>query len=202
MRLLYHGRVDRRKGVFELIDAFRRLREGGRDVRLTVSGIGPDYEETRRRCDEVEGATATGHADYLAAPDLYRDADVFVSPTHAEGFSNTILEAMASGLPIVSCRAVGVVDCLTHGRNGLLAEVGDVDDLTRQIERVLDDAELRRELAETALREARELYAWPTIAGRIEEVYERVAGRPTADDFEPMTGSPDECRFRAEPHLL
>ena len=47
-------------------------------------------------------------------------------PTYAEGFSNTILEAMASGLPCVSCRAVGVVDCLRDGENGLLVEPGDV----------------------------------------------------------------------------
>src|SRR3712207_7442293 len=48
---------------------------------------------------------------------IYRRGDVFVSPTYSEGFSNTILEAMASGLPIVSTRAVGVVDCLTDGVN-------------------------------------------------------------------------------------
>ena len=202
VRLLYHGRVDRRKGVFELIEAFGRLRDEGRDVTLTVSGIGPDYNETKRRCEQVEGATATGHADYSAAPDLYRTGDVFVSPTHAEGFSNTILEAMASGLPIVSCRAVGVVDCLKHGRDALLAEVGDVDDLTSQFGRMLDDGPLRRRLAEVALEEVRRLYSWPAIAGRIAGVYERVEERPKYDDFEEMTGEPDPCRFRAEPHLL
>ena len=202
VRLLYHGRVDRRKGVFELIEVYERLRAEGRDVTLRVSGIGPDYEEARRRCEAIDGATATGYADYFDAPEVYRAADVFVSPTHAEGFSNTILEAMASGLPIVSCRAVGVVDCLEHGRDGLLAGVGDVDDLAAQVRRVLDDAPLRRRLAGAALAEARELYAWPAVAGRIVEVYRRVVEAPARERFVPMTGEPDPCRFRGEPHLL
>ena len=169
---------------------------------LQVSGIGPDCEEARERCAALPGATATGHAEYLDAPDVYRGGDLFVSPTHAEGFSNTILEAMASGLPVVSCRAIGVVDCLAHERDALLAEVSDVRDLAGQIRRLLDDAPLRRRLATTALEEVRRLYAWPAVARQIVGVYDRLASRPRDDDFEPMKGEPDPCRFRAEPHLL
>ena len=203
VRLLYHGRVDRRKGVLELLDAYANLRGDGRQLTLQVSGIGPDFEEVRDRCASLPGATASGHVDYFDAPDVYRRGDVFVSPTHAEGFSNTILEAMASGLPVVSCRAVGVVDCLAHERDALLAEVEDVGDLTAQIRRLLDDAPLRRRLAEAALEEVRRLYAWPAVARRIVGVYGRVLAEPRDDDYyQPMTGKPDPCRFRAEPHLL
>ncbi|HEU4622216.1 MAG TPA: glycosyltransferase family 4 protein, partial [Burkholderiaceae bacterium] len=102
-RLLYHGRVDARKGIMELLDAFASLLRAGRDVRLVVSGIGPDVQAARDRAavlsirDHVE---FTGYASYDDAPDAYRRGDIFVSPTYSEGFSNTILEAMASGLPI------------------------------------------------------------------------------------------------------
>ena len=207
-RLLYHGRVDRRKGVFELLDAFAALRDDGRNIRLTVSGIGPDYDEAAARCGDIDGATATGYVAYFAAPGVYRAHDVFVSPTHAEGFSNTILEAMGSGLPIVSCRAVGVVDCLRHEENGLLAEVNDAADLQRQIERMLDDAALRDRLAARALDEVRTLYAWRAIAGRIADVYREVLDTPLSTppdafvepELDATTAAP--CRFRAQPHLL
>ncbi len=79
----------------------------------------------------------TGYVDYADVPEVYRRADIFVSPTYAEGFSNTILEAMASGLAVVSCRAVGVVDCIRDGENGLLTEPGDVPALTAALRRVL-----------------------------------------------------------------
>jgi glycosyltransferase involved in cell wall biosynthesis len=200
-RLLYHGRVDRRKGALELLDAFEILRAEGRHLRLRMSGIGPDFPEVEARCKTIRGAEATGYADYFAAPDIYRDADVFVSPTHAEGFSNTILEAMATGLPIVSCRAVGVVDCLRHERDSLLANVGDVSDLVANLRRILDDHELRNGLAAAALKECRELYSWPAIAKRISGVYEQVRDAdPKA--FERRDLPIEPCKFREKPHLL
>ena len=127
VRLLYHGRVDRRKGALDMLDALAILRDEGVPFAATISGIGPDLDACRERDAELNlGTRFAGYADYAAAPALYREADVFVSPTYAEGFSNTVLEAMASGLPTVSCNAVGVVDCLRHEENGLLSDPGDI----------------------------------------------------------------------------
>ena len=202
VRLLYHGRVDRRKGVLELLDAFERLPGRGDRVVLRVSGIGPDQEEAAARCAGIEGATATGAVGYADAPAVYRDADLFLSPTHAEGFSNTLLEAMATGLPIVSCETTGVVDCLADDRDALLVPVSDVPALAAAVERLIADAPLRERLAAAALQRVRENFAWPVIAGRIEAVYERVlAGEPRVD-FDELGGEPDPCVYRQEPALL
>ncbi|MCW2608129.1 MAG: glycosyl transferase group 1 [Frankiales bacterium] len=201
--LLFHGRVDRRKGVLDLLDAVDRMRARGRRLRLVVSGIGPDLDEVRDRAAAAPGGGVelTGYTDPDGAPDVYRSADVFVSPTYSEGFSNTILEAMASGLPVVSTRSVGVVDCLRHDENGLLHEPGDVEGLVAQLCRLLDDPPLRTRLTGTALEEVRRLYAWPVLASTVLDVYEQVQGAAS-----PPTGvlpAPDlSCRFRAAPHLL
>ena len=127
-RILYHGRVDRRKGALDFTDALALLRERGIPFRATISGIGPDLDSCRQRAIELvlENVRFTGYADYDAVPALYRQADIFASPTYAEGFSNTVLEAMASGLAIASCRSVGVVDCLRDGENAVLTEAGNV----------------------------------------------------------------------------
>lgn len=173
-----------------------------------LSGIGPDLDAARRRAVSLPGVEVTGYADYAATPDVYRGGDVFVSPTYAEGFSNTILEAMATGMPIVSCRAVGVVDCLEHDRNGLLACVADVPDLTRQIARLLDDDVLLMRLAGEALQEARATYSWHAIGRQISGIYEQLgpaADRQSATDRheDPLPFRPAEpCRYRSEPHLL
>ncbi len=201
-RLLYHGRVDARKGVLDLLDAFALL--NGRPARLQVSGIGPDSQAaaSRARMLGLSGRVAfSGYADYDAAPEVYRRADLFVSPTYAEGFSNTVLEAMATGLPIVSTRAVGVVDCLRHEENALLVPPGDPQALAGAVNRLLDDADLRRRLAGQALEEARNLYAWPAVARQILAVYEGLAGT-SPDDGWTDPGPVDPCRFRREPHLL
>lgn len=202
--LLYHGRVDRRKGALVLLDAFAALAQERPALRLVVSGIGPDTDAVAERVRELgleDRVEQSGYASYDEAPAVYRRGDVFVSPTFAEGFSNTILEAMATGLPVVSTRAVGVVDCLTHEENALLAEPGDAEDLAAQLRRILDDGPLRERLAERALDEARTLYAWPTVAARITTVYDNVAGtRP--DTGWPQVGPVEPCRFRETPHLL
>ena len=201
--LLYHGRVDARKGILDLLDAFAALSER-RPARLTVSGIGPDSKNAAGRARELgldDRVEFSGYADYAATSEVYRRAELFVSPTYAEGFSNTILEAMATGLPVVSTRSVGVVDCLRHKENALLHEPGDVPGLTATLDQMLDDRDLRRRLAEKSLEEARTLYAWPTVARRIVSVYESLAGtRP--DDRWSEPGPAEPCRFRLQPHLL
>ena len=202
--LLYHGRVDRRKGVLDMIEALRRLDAEGVRFRLVLSGIGPDLDEATLRLERfglMRLATLRGYVDYDRAPDAYGGADIFVSPTYAEGFSNTILEAMACGLATISCRAVGVVDCLRDGENGLLVDPGDVDALTDGLRRLIRDPDLRGRLAEHALAECRRLYCWPTVAGQIMRAYGEVAGRPVDRGFDQALPR-DPCRFRDTPHLL
>lgn len=209
-RLLYHGRVDRRKGALEFLDAAVALARH-RPLTIVMSGIGPDLEPAKAHAGALGlPVEFTGYADYAAAPAAYRRGDIFVSPTHAEGFSNTILEAMASGLPIVSCDTVGVIDCLRDGDNALLVPVSDHDALVAAIARLVDDGPLRRRLAERALQEVRTTYAWPTIARTIAAVYDEVVREPVDDGWrahydparQTLANADPTCRFRERPHLL
>ena len=230
--LLYHGRIDVRKGVLDLLEAVRLLRSEGRRLRLLVSGTGPDLARLTsraRRSDLAGSVEVLGPTGYHDAPAVYRRGDVFVSPTWAEGFSNTLLEAMASGLPVVSTDTVGVVDCVRDGVNGLLVPPRDAGALAGAVARVLDDAPLRHRLAERALRQVVSEWSWPVAAARIGAVYEEVCAawraRPagTASGETACDGSvrparrtaqPSDdgcaaepavdlsCRFRYEPHLL
>ncbi len=211
-RLLYHGRVDARKGSIDFVRAGRRLLDRGHDVRLVVSGIGPDFDSTRAEAERLgmsECVSFPGAATYAESPARYGLGDLFVSPTYAEGFSNTILEAMASGLPVVSTATVGVVDAIDHGRNGLLHAPGDVEAQVACTERLLADATLRRRLAETALADVREKYSWPVVAAQVEAVYERVCAAPIDTAWTDIISVAERvetqdlsCRFRTAPQLL
>lgn len=200
--ILYHGRVDRRKGVLDFIAACARLTG---DWRATISGIGPDLGAAQaavaahRLGDRI---AFTGYADYGAVPTIYRAHHIFASPTYAEGFSNTILEAMASGLAIVSCHAVGVSDCLRDGENGLLVEPGDITAQAAALQRLVDDVPLRRRLADAALAECRATYGWDIVGRMIAGVYGAVAAAGPPARFDPVLPLDPACRFRAEPHLL
>lgn len=201
--ILYHGRVDARKGVLDLLDAATRLRDSGDRFRLLISGIGPTFDETAAAIQSLglsDCTEMTGYIDYDQVPTIYRRASIFASPTYAEGFSNTILEAMASRMAVVSCRSVGVVDCIRDNENGLLTEPGDRPALADALRRVLRDAPLRHRLADAALAECRTTYSWHQVGRQIMETYAAVANETprSFDPALPMT----PCRFRAEPHLL
>jgi glycogen(starch) synthase len=126
---------------------------------------------------------------------------VFVSPTYAEGFSNTILEAMASGQAVLSCRSVGVVDCIRDGENGLLVDAGDVAALTAALSWLVTDAALRQRLAAAALEECRLVYSWHAVGAQIGRIYEQLRGTAPARGIDEAIAI-EPCRFRAEPHLL
>jgi glycogen synthase len=196
--LLYHGRVDRRKGILDLLDALDLMRE---PARLVVSGIGPDLDAARERAEGDGRVRFLGYAPYDEVPEVYGHGDVFVSPTYAEGFSNTILEAMACGLPVVSTRSVGVVDCLRDGDNGVLVDPGDVAGLARALDRVAADSALRERMRDRALAEVRSTYAWPVVAGLVMQAYQRVAST-VPDTAWTLPDAVEPCRFRAAPHLL
>ena len=212
VRLLYHGRVDQRKGVLDFIYMGHHLEQRGYHVQLLISGIGPDMQASRdlsRQLDLEDRVTFMGYAPYDRAHEVYRAGDIFLSPTYAEGFSNTILEAMACGLPIVSTRSVGVVDCLTHDRNALLVEPGHITQLTDATQQLIDDRQLRERLAEAALQEVHEKYSWKVVARQIEAIYQQKVGERSDDRWTSFFDVGDNvesadlsCRFRAEPHLL
>ena len=204
-RILYHGRVDRRKGALDLLEAFiELLKETETKPKLIYSGIGPDFEPVNERINELNlsaNVKMLGYVDYENVPEIYRKADVFASPTYAEGFSNTILEAMASGLPIISTRAVGVVDCLRDGDNGLLVEIGDIEELKNALRQILEDQNLRAKLAQNALEECRSVYSWGKIGRQIIEIYERVRAQKPSSKWQ-LNEKIDACRYRETPHLL
>ncbi|MGF1582897.1 MAG: glycosyltransferase family 4 protein [Gemmataceae bacterium] len=211
--LLYHGRVDVRKGLMELLEAFRMVHPDFPTLGMVISGIGPDVNVVKKYVEDVRLSShiqLTGYASYAEAPRVYHRGDIFVSPTYSEGFSNTILEAMASGLPVVSTSTIGVVDCLQDGYNGLLVPVRDVESLADAIRQMLIDDEMRIHVAQQGYTDVQKLYSWPAVGRQIQSIYEDVARvRPDnkwVDIYDATTVTVESadlsCRFRAQPHLL
>lgn len=134
------------KGQGDLIEAFARLRERYRGLRLVLVGDGVDEARFRARARHLPGVIFAGGVDnvgdYLAA------FDVFAFPSLHEGLGSTLLDAMQCALPIAATRAGGIPELVAHGENGLLVDVGDVDGLTAALGRLIEDGDLRRRLGE------------------------------------------------------
>ena len=148
-------------------------------------------------------------ARYSDVPEIYRKSEIFLSPTWSEGFSNTILEAMSSGIPIIAANSVGVVDCIRHLENGLLHAPHNIKDLADKITLLLKNDDLRRKLASAAISEVNAKYSWKTVSLLLTKSIEKVLPRKPDDGWEkiynPLTHLENadlSCKFRYEPHLL
>src|SRR5216117_4531824 len=130
IRLLYVGRVSREKDLDVLADAYRRLRDEGVAVQLFVVGHGPYSEAFAQSLPE---ALFTG---YLTGGELaaaYASADIFVFPSTTDTFGNVIIEAQASGVPVIVSDSGGPKELVDNERNGLITKSHDVEDLARAI---------------------------------------------------------------------
>ncbi|CAN5800537.1 glycosyltransferase [soil metagenome] len=174
VRLLYVGRVSKEKDLDILAAAYRRLRDAQVPVKLYIVGLGP-YDEALAQL--LPDAVFTG---YLAGEELacaYASADVFVFPSTTDTFGNVILEAQASGLPVVVSDVGGPAELVEQGVNGLITKAKDVEDFARAIERLATDRALRTQMSVRARESVRDR-SWPSAFRR----FWMATATPTADE--------------------
>jgi sugar transferase (PEP-CTERM/EpsH1 system associated) len=176
------GRLQSVKDQVTLARAFGALvsaRSELRDrLRLVVVGDGPALTDIRRPLQDagVEALTWLAGARTDVA-DLMRAMDVFVLPSLNEGISNTILEAMASGLPVIATRVGGNPELIVEGTNGELFAPRDVEALTSELTRYVVDEARRRAHGEQGRRRALEHFSLDGMVERYLNTYDALLGR-------------------------
>ena len=181
------GRLDPRKGFVELIATIPHVRDALQKSGKTVTFMlpaGPEklsVEEAAYKSEMETTARALGVYDTihwfnrLSEEQLYlrfAAADVFCCPSPYEPFGLVVVEAFASGTPVVATSHGGPVEIIEQGKTGYLAEPGDAKAFAAPIiDILLADEAQRSRMGEVAMRTAREHYAWQAVAGQIAEVY-------------------------------
>ena len=145
LAMLFVGRVSKEKNLDLLVAATRRLAESATPVRPVIVGDGPYMPEMKRLLGD---SIFTG---YLGGEDLaraYASADFFVFPSTTDTFGNVILEAQASGIPVIVSDIGGPRDLVSHGVDGFVTKGQDVADLAEAIRKLAADAGLRKSMGE------------------------------------------------------
>jgi phosphatidylinositol alpha 1,6-mannosyltransferase len=168
--LLFVGRMVEEKDLSDLAHAARILREKGYRFHLAFAGDGP-YRAAMEKQSPLDHFFGFIQGQELS--DLYASSDLFVFPSTTETFGNVILEAFASGLPVVAANKGGSADLVKPGLNGLLADPHSPQDFALQIQHLLDRPGLIEKLKVGALETAAQ-YDWPSINGRLISHYERL----------------------------
>ena len=165
--VLYAGRMERAKGVGELLASWRGLDRDGATLLLVGR---PGLKEPVAMSSLPPRAEYHPWTTRMGA--YLRAADIFVLPSYTEGMSNAMLEAMAAGLPTIATRVGAAAELVSDGSSGLLIDAGDRDGLDRALTTLLSDASLRTSLGATGRRTVMRRYDIEAVVTAIEQGYQ------------------------------
>jgi glycosyltransferase involved in cell wall biosynthesis len=185
LRLLYAGRVSPVKGVDTAIEAMVRIahRHDPADVNLTIVGSGhPDFVEYLQHFVREQGiesyVTFHGRVQKYDMPQILHEFDVLLFPsTWEEPLARTMMEGLAAGLTLVSTTTGGSKEILEHGQNCLTFQAGDAEDLAQQLERLLTEPLLGRQLAQAGQQTALDRLAFDRMVDELELFLSETARR-------------------------
>ncbi|MGC9357942.1 MAG: glycosyltransferase family 4 protein [Anaerolineae bacterium] len=165
--LVFVGRIVKQKGLSYLIRGLPELRRRvSKSFKLNIVGDGPLRPELESLVAELGVGDCVNFVGWVSQEEVRRylhEADIFVLPSLMEGLSIALLQAMASGLPLVTSDAVGNRDVVHHDENGFVVPARDVGALIAALAVLVDDADLQKRMGEASLRLS-EPYDWSVIS--------------------------------------
>ena len=173
LNVLFVGRLEKRKGLGDLLRAYRAMSLRVPQTRLIIVGDGPlrGRVESFVARHRLANVVLAGYVPESVKPRYYNSADIFCAPaTGAESFGIVLLEALASGLPVVATEVPGYMSVLESGRDSVTVQPNNWRELAASLVILARDADLRRRLSDYALQKARR-YSWDLVASEVIEVY-------------------------------
>ena len=163
-------------GIETAINALAKAREHVPNICLAIAGTGPqkgELEQLVNQLDLQDVVSFVGLLDAEQIVDFYQSADVMLNPTTVDNMPNSVLESLASGVPVVTTNVGGIPYIVEQGETALMVNVGDAQAMADEIVRLYREPETRQKLVENGLN-AVQPYAWPQVKGQWLSLYNRV----------------------------
>jgi glycosyltransferase involved in cell wall biosynthesis len=162
------------------IRAFAKVRACYPEATLTIAGSGPEGKTLRQLADDLGLASSVvfgGRLKPSTMADLYRNVDIAINPSLVDNMPNSVLEALASGVPVVTTNVGGVPYMVRDGQTALLVPPRSPEAMAEAIIRLIEDSELSKRLIENGLQEVRN-YTWASVWPLWADVYQRAIAQP------------------------
>lgn len=175
--ILFLSRLAKGKGLTEAIEAFAHLKAHRTNIALMIAGDGPERSNAEKlvRDRDLSGVRFIGHVDGAEKDLAFRTADAFFFPTFfGEGMPNSVLEAMAYGLPVVTRNVGGLRDFFESGVMGYCTDSGDPATFAGLLDRLIADPEMRHRFGEYNRQYALTHFAAPAVSKKLQEIYAQV----------------------------
>lgn len=171
--ILHASNFRKVKRIADVIYTFNKIKKSI-PSKLLLVGDGPERHMAEDLCRElgiIEETRFLGKQQDME--DIYAIADLFLLPSEYESFGLAALEAMAAGTPVVATNAGGIPEIITHGKNGYLSGIGDVEQMSHQAISILSNDQVLNTFSEEARKQA-ESFDIHKIVPKYEELYQRV----------------------------
>lgn len=175
--ILYAGTVNARKGYSDLIRAFAKIADKHPDWKVVLAGNG-EVEEGKQLASSLGIAQQVeflGWVNGNAKQKAFQEASIFCLPSYAEGFPMAVLDAWAYGLPVITTPVGGIPDVAKDGENMLLFNPGDIGQLTSNIEKMIDDENLRKKISKASTEFAHGTFSIDAINNQLASIYESLS---------------------------
>ena len=187
-RVLFVSRLVDEKEIRTLEKVYKILKANRPDVKMVITGDGPRLKRMQRR---MPGAVFTGKLVGADLARIYASSDLFLFPSVTETFGNVVLEAMASGLPVVCAASGGPMGIVQHGITGYHVEPKNADDFYYYISALLDDTKLRTRMSNNAVEYAKK-QSWDALCEEMFNIYRAHFAKYTHADASEEDGQRDE----------
>ncbi len=174
-RLVCISRLTQRKGIEYLIEAVSLLSEKYPDIKLILAGEGDAKKELEEKAQKLalkNKIEFLGRVPHEKVATIYATSDVFVLPSLNEGMSNTMLEALASGLPLIATDTGGTRELVSENENGFIVKMKDARDIAEKVEKLIQDPEQKELMSQKSRQKAEEM-SWKKVAEKYFEFYEK-----------------------------
>jgi phosphatidylinositol alpha-1,6-mannosyltransferase len=182
--ILFVGRIDDEKGVFDVAEAVLQLRRKYPEILFRVVGTGDEevvnlLQEKIAKSGAQHNFELVGYVPYTELGLYYAGCDVFASPAPNEhGVASVNLEAMSCAKPVVASTTGGAPEAVIDGQTGLLVPPGDLEALTMALDKLLADPELREKMGENGRKRVQEYFSLDQHMARVEALYRRLSTNP------------------------
>lgn len=177
LKLITSGRLSSTKRIEMLIETVEILQKQGCKVHLTIAGGGALEQSLRQLVSQKKierNIVLLGRVDSQKMPELYRDADLYLSATMQEGMSNSMLEALACGLPVITTFCEGVEELIAD--NGIVTKQANAESLANAVKSLADNQNILKQIS-LAARKRAEQFSWKNVAAKYIDYYKAIIAK-------------------------
>ena len=179
--ILFLARVEENKGIFTALDIFKKIKDAIPEANLIVAGDGGALEDSKTYAKNLNIDRYMQFTGYLSGKeltDVYKSSDIYLFPTqHGEGMPNSVLEAMAFGLPVITRPVGGMVDFFEEEKMGYLIECLNPEDYYHKAISLLNDKVKLKRIGLYNHHYANEHFMASEVAKSLEQLFQKVAGK-------------------------